>query len=358
MSDRRGRSWHRATTGRRSWPKTAPGRSPSRAIRYRERREDRLHRGRAPPACDASDGTSVMALLGWSSRSPSYETNTNIRSRCDRPAEHAAEVVLVFLRLRQTLSLDEIVRRIERVVAEVLEHRAMELVGAGTRHDGDLPAGRPAEFRRVGRGLDPEFLHRVDRHQAVGPALGAQARCRSGAGGPEARRRLNADVRAHAIDREVVRVGALAVDAELARTARARRRQHDAGRHRDQRLKAAAVERDVLDELPIDHRADRRRRVHPRRVRGHRHRCIQPRHLEQQLHVDRVADVQHDLRDLRGDESRRVRRSAGIGRAAEAEATNVPCAPQVVDRCRPVLEIDDGDANIRDDRRGFVDDRA
>src|SRR5204863_8048031 len=37
----------------------------------------------------------------------------------------------------------------------------MELVGARAGHDIDLPAARPAHFRRIASGLYFEFLHRI-----------------------------------------------------------------------------------------------------------------------------------------------------------------------------------------------------
>ena len=55
--------------------------------------------------------------------------------------------------------LVEVVARVERVVAEVLEHRAAELVAARLGDDAHLAAGAGAELGRVAAGLDAELLH-------------------------------------------------------------------------------------------------------------------------------------------------------------------------------------------------------
>src|SRR5215475_2442090 len=52
----------------------------------------------------------------------------------------------------------EIVARVEPVVANVFEQVAMPAVRSGFGGDGDLPAGAPAEFRRVGAGFDMKLL--------------------------------------------------------------------------------------------------------------------------------------------------------------------------------------------------------
>ena len=53
----------------------------------------------------------------------------------------------------------EVVARVERVVAEVLEHRAAELVAARLGDDAHLAAGAGAELGRVAARFDAELLH-------------------------------------------------------------------------------------------------------------------------------------------------------------------------------------------------------
>ena len=83
------------------------------------------------------------------------------------PPNDAAELVLAELRLRQLLDdaavgvagRVEVVGRVERVVAVVLEERAAEAVRARLGDDADLAAGAGAELRRVVVRLDAELLH-------------------------------------------------------------------------------------------------------------------------------------------------------------------------------------------------------
>src|SRR5262249_61397092 len=103
-----------------------------------------------------------------------------------------------------------------------LEQCAVICVRAGTRDERPLAPRHAAELWRVGRALDAEFLQRVDRHQTVRATLRAETRRASGALHSQLRADGERDVRADAIHQEVVRVRALTVDAELARTRRGR----------------------------------------------------------------------------------------------------------------------------------------
>jgi hypothetical protein len=60
-----------------------------------------------------------------------------------------------------TLLVGEKVGRIQRVITQILEGRAMKLLGAALRNDADLSAGAPPELRGGHAGLHGEFLHRV-----------------------------------------------------------------------------------------------------------------------------------------------------------------------------------------------------
>ena len=80
-----------------------------------------------------------------------------------RAAEVAAELVLIVGRLCRVGALREVVDGVERLVAEVLVGRAVEVVRAGLRRDADGGARRASVLRRVRAGHDLEFLNRVDR---------------------------------------------------------------------------------------------------------------------------------------------------------------------------------------------------
>src|SRR5262249_614061 len=115
----------------------------------------------------------------------------------------------------------------------MLEHGAVKLIGTGPRDDRDLCARTAPELGGVRGGLYSEFLQRIHRDQAVRAALRAEARSGARAGRTKTGRRLDGHVRAHAVDGEVVRVGALTVDAELTGSGRACRGENNTGRDRD-----------------------------------------------------------------------------------------------------------------------------
>src|SRR5215831_845248 len=74
----------------------------------------------------------------------------------NRSADRSAELVKPQRRLFHAAI--EIVARIEPVVANVFEQVSMPAVRAGFGGDGDLAAGTPAEFRRVGAAFDMKLL--------------------------------------------------------------------------------------------------------------------------------------------------------------------------------------------------------
>src|SRR5262249_27151525 len=76
----------------------------------------------------------------------------------DRSAKRAAELVLFEKRLRQAGGVVEVVRLVQRVVAEVLEGGAAERVAARLGDDADLPAAAGPVLSRIGARLDAEFL--------------------------------------------------------------------------------------------------------------------------------------------------------------------------------------------------------
>src|SRR5262249_58259334 len=76
----------------------------------------------------------------------------------DRSADRTAELILFEKRLRQARGCVEVVRLVQRVVADVLEGGAVKRVAARLGDDAHLPAAAGPEFSRVGARLDAEFL--------------------------------------------------------------------------------------------------------------------------------------------------------------------------------------------------------
>ena len=82
-------------------------------------------------------------------------------SLANRPTERSTELIEVDRRFR----LREEILRVERVVAEGFEDRAVEPVAPRARGHHDDAARRVAELRGVVVGDDLELLHRVDRQR-------------------------------------------------------------------------------------------------------------------------------------------------------------------------------------------------
>src|SRR5581483_1234164 len=122
----------------------------------------------------------------------------------------------------------------------------------GAAAERDLRAGQPAEFGNGTGSLHTELVERVERDEAVQAA----ERGHAGKGTTRGLRRESAGadavVGAHAVDREVVRVRALAVDGELSGFAARGRCHYRARREFQQADQAAAVERQVLDLVACD----------------------------------------------------------------------------------------------------------
>ena len=84
-------------------------------------------------------------------------------ARDDRPAQVAAELILVVRGLRRARPEREEIVRVERVVAEVLVGGPMEVVGPGFGRHADGGAGRTAVLRGIRARDDLELLNGVDR---------------------------------------------------------------------------------------------------------------------------------------------------------------------------------------------------
>ncbi len=86
----------------------------------------------------------------------------------DRPPQNPTKIVLSKRGAPQVVAVAKPIIGIGGIVPEVVEQRAVELVGPGTRDDRDLPSGHPAILGGIARGLNPELLQCVDRDEAVG----------------------------------------------------------------------------------------------------------------------------------------------------------------------------------------------
>jgi hypothetical protein len=137
----------------------------------------------------------------------------------DRPAEHAAELIAAELRLLG-VRRGEDVARVQRLVTEELERRAMEGVGARLGRQVDDAAIEAAELGWRTVRFDRELLDRVDRREERDlTGLGLQHR--------------------DAVEQILVRARPSAVDA---RELRGRRQRHP-GREGGKRDEAAPVQR-------------------------------------------------------------------------------------------------------------------
>ncbi len=178
--------------------------------------------------------------------------------------------------------------RVQLLVAVVLVERAVELVGAALQHDVDDAAAGAAVLRVVDARLHLELGGRVGRrHEAQVVRL----------------RRLGAGVR-HAVEQELVGVGAAAADLEVVHAAVVERavgaageggRVLHAGRELRERERIAAEQRQVghllaVDDLPAVGTVG----VEQRRFGADRHFLGQRPELQGQVEAQAVADPDFD----------------------------------------------------------------
>ena len=159
----------------------------------------------------------------------------------NRPANRAAELV----QLQRLLDVVVLARRIQRIVAPVLEDGAGESIAAALADDRDVAAGAEPAFRRREAGVHAEFRHRL--HRRLQPELRP--------GGVQVARARVPDVGAvHAVVVQVVLLVRLAVEPHRGPAAVAVAR--GAGGERHQVGEVAAVDRQVLHFLRRDVDAD------------------------------------------------------------------------------------------------------
>ncbi len=152
-----------------------PRRQIIRPVRNWERIQIGLHRGN----CDASGvevGDESLCSL-WQPKAKPLVGEEEERLVFEYGAtEGAAEIILPLLRFRKratrpwrTTEPIEPIIRIQDVIAQIIEQRAMKAVRPRARDNRDLSTGLPAEFRRIRGSLDAEFLQSIYGDQTVCP---------------------------------------------------------------------------------------------------------------------------------------------------------------------------------------------
>src|SRR6202171_1696035 len=175
------------------------------------------------------------------------------------------------------LLVGEEVRGIQHVVAQVLERRAMKLIGAALGDDAHLSAGSPAEFCGGYAGLHSKLLHRV-RYPEV----------------TQRRVDLRIDV-AHSIQQEHVRLRARTRDIKSP-ALRTRRRGHHARSYQRQIQILPSIERHVRYHLAVHYAAQRASVRFQQRRRGVNFNYLQNApNLQSHIHVRDLVDLHHDV---------------------------------------------------------------
>ena len=197
----------------------------------------------------------------------------------DRPAQLKAILVQLDERLVQSLGLGIEFIGVQRRIAEELEGRAVELVGAAARRHRDISAGVTSLFGRRIRRRHFEFLYvvRVQPENVVH------------------RIRVGVLIGLNAVDGDVHRAGAGAVDADGATGAL-----HHAGLVNQQVQGIAPVQRQGFDGLMLHHIAQRGvvslqrfgGRLDVDRLGGRAD-------IERGIHGGGCVDLQDDLRQLK-----------------------------------------------------------
>ena len=267
-----------------------------------------------------------------------------IAIRPDRPAERAAELVVVVGRFRSVVQHVDGVVRVERLVAVELEGRSVQVVGAGLGDDVDHGATGAAILGGERVRVDLEFFYRV---------LAELIRGTSGAGAADglAEERV---VVVRSVDDQAVERAALTGEADVAGANIAR----DTGREQREVDEVAAVDGQVLHRRFGDRRADLRAagledRRAARDVDGF---CdARDGHLNPQRHG--LPDRQHQFGKLSRGEAGEVGRDV-----IDADWQQRDAKQSVVVRHRRSrhtgCRLDDRNRDARHCGSGLIDDRA
>src|ERR1051326_4299571 len=111
--------------------------------------------------------------------------------------------------------VQEPVIRIQHIVSQVIESVSVEGVGARASHNRDLAARSSTILRSETGRLNFELLNSVDRCEIAEAAASARLYPRTGRASEHTAAPAHADIGAHTVNGEVVRVGPLAIHAEL-----------------------------------------------------------------------------------------------------------------------------------------------
>ncbi len=144
--------------------------------------------------------------------------------------------------------------------------------------------------------MNAEFLQCINRHQAIRATLSAERAQRTSKAISSRKERTHTDVGTHTVYSPIVGIGSLPVHAKLSAIEAAAGRNNHARRKLNQRLKASAIQGQILSKLPINNRAHRgilcidKRRAS---FDGHALRRRANRHLE--VERDGILDVKHNI---------------------------------------------------------------
>ena len=123
---------------------------------------------------------------------------------------------------------------VKYLVAKTVEQRPVQSIRPRSAAQRYLPAGQPAELRHRRRCLHAHFLQRIAGEQAVQAAERGHPRQRRAGGLRRQTPAAHARIRADAVYGEIIHVGPLSGDAELAGFAASGRRHHHTRRELDQ----------------------------------------------------------------------------------------------------------------------------
>ena len=200
---------------------------------------------------------------------------------------------------------------LEPLVSEIVVQRAVKIIAAAAACHTDLGARRTSKFRRERRGLNPHFLHGIERdlRRDVSSSAGSSSpRRRASAGSARRASARTASAGGHieadAVQSVVVRVGPQSVGIEPAAGAPSSGRTRDSRRHQYERVRVPAIHRQVLDIVLIHRDASRRVRADAFRGIGDRNGALHRFQLELDDQALLVPNTERDAADERAIETR------------------------------------------------------